>query len=540
MIKKTLIFILNAHAPYVDTKTDDVFADQFHFFELLSYGFLPLLNTCAQLKTDGVPFRFGLAISPLVCEMLANRSLQDAYIAYLDSHIAFKEYELTRCKDNRQFNSIRTNIEEHCVFLTKARTDFCERWKKNILEYIKSFVLTGHIELLATPAFPCFFPFYSGSIEALTAQIELGLESFRNYFSIAPSGFLLPAMGYTPCLEQFLRQYGIRYSVLESQSFLLAANPPASGVFLPAAAENGCMFFAKDCIAAAETADAENGMYLNDIYLHTDKDIGFDLDAAYLAPLFDITKGRRATGYAYKTRGGTFYDRTAAYAHAEKDAQTFLNNRAAALEEAGTLLNTASLCSVSEFPLQFLGRTWREGMHWFEHLFRSMATASELSAALPAAYSASIHQIQSVAPFYSSNLQSGYADELVNSKNDWMFFPTQKATKRMIDIAFRFPDESGLKERILNAAAREIMFAQSIDWPLLAYSEIYGEYAAKQYKDHISAFTLIYEALGSSAVNTEWLITREKRFPFFPELNYRLFLPKIHTYNLENSEYCFR
>ncbi len=537
MIKKTLLFILDAHVPYIPDDEDDGSGGQSRFFELLTYGFMPFLQMCSRLEKENIPFRCGLVISPLVCEMLSNPSLQERYLADLDAHIAFKEHELHRCADAE---ICRNAVEAHCSFLTRTRYDFCEHYNKNILKQIKYFSDAGYIELLATAAIPCFFPFYRNTPESLRAQIELGLESFRDYFSRSPDGFWMPAMGYTAGAERLLKTYGIKYSILESQSFLFAKNPPATGVFLPAAAENGCMFFAKDCLASEEVQNAKNGFYLKAPYLDTDKDIGFDLVKDYLSPLFDVKKGRRATGYAYWARGGhSYYDSRSAYAAAEADAALFLDNRRDALEEAGTLLHTKSLCSLSVFPLQFLGRIWREGMYWFEQIFRLAAEYSDMEVSLPAVYSTSVRQVQSVAPFYASNLPSGYADELVHSKNDWMFFSIQKATERMIDLVTRFPNEDGLKERILNTAAKEIMFVQSIDWPLMVDSEIYGEYAEKRCKEHILAFTNVYEALGSGAIDTEFLIKREKRYPFFPDLDYRLFARNDEKPIFETEVYRF-
>ncbi len=537
MVKKTLLFILHAHVPYIPADADEGSGGQSRFFELLTYGFLPFLRMCSQLEEEQRPFHCGLVISPLVCEMLSDPSLQDLYMADLDAHIVFKEQELLRCKDNESCCAV---VESHCAFLMQTRNDFCELYKKNILKKIKYFSDKGYIELLATAAIPCFFPFYRNTPEALRAQIELGLESFRDYFSRVPQGFWFPAMGYTAGAERLLKTYGIKYSILESQSFLFAKNPPASGVFQPAAAENGCMFFAKDCIAVADVQDAEKGWYLKDPYLDTDRDIGFELPRASLSPLFDVNSGRRATGYAYRRRDGkSFYDSSLAYAEAEKDARLFLDKRCETLEEAGSLLDSNELCSVSVFPLQFLGRVWREGMHWLEYVFRFAAESADTVSGLPGQYCASLRQVQSVAPFYASNLPSGYADELVNSSNNWMFFSIQKATERMIDLVARFPNEDGLKERILNAAAKEIMFVQSIDWPLMADSEIYGEYAEKRCKEHIRAFTHVYESLGSGSIDTESLIKREKRYSFFPELNYRLFARNDAKPLFEDEEYHF-
>jgi 1,4-alpha-glucan branching enzyme len=98
--------------------------------------------------------------------------------------------------------------------------------------------------------------------------------------------------------------------------------------------------------------------------------------------------------------------------------------------------------------------------------------------------------------------------------------------ERMTELAERFPNDSGLKERALNQAAREILLAQSSDWPGLLYKQDSTEYARSQVENALRNFTTIYEALGSNYISTEWLTSLERRHNFFPHINYRVFRRK--------------
>jgi len=193
-----------------------------------------------------------------------------------------------------------------------------------------------------------------------------------------------------------------------------------------------------------------------------------------------------------------------------------------AMELLGT--DTDPLCSVSVLPLRFLGKTWMEGMRWLEAVFCKVAQRRDMQCALPTEYLKKVRRIQSINPFYASNLPSGYADELINSSNDWMFPRIQKATERMIDLAGRFRNDQGLKERMLNMAARELLLAQSTDWPLMADAQISADYAAAECEEHLAAFTDVYDSLGSGSIGTDRLIKREKEYPIFSDMNYRFFI----------------
>jgi 1,4-alpha-glucan branching enzyme len=98
--------------------------------------------------------------------------------------------------------------------------------------------------------------------------------------------------------------------------------------------------------------------------------------------------------------------------------------------------------------------------------------------------------------------------------------------ERMTELAERFPDDTGLKERALNQAAREIILAQSSDWPAHLYRQDSTEYARNQAENALRNFTTIYEALGSNYISTEWLTTLERRHNIFPNINYRVFRRK--------------
>lgn len=520
MPQKTLLFIFYAHVPYVRNEVPENSVEECRFFDFLSYTFLPFLRMCSRLEIDGIPFRCGLVVSPLLCEMLNDVLLQEQYIRFLDNHIDFGTKELARNTGTPAASFIQKRIEA----FQQDKTEFVTVYRKNLLKKINSFMVKGFIELLATAATPCFFPLYQNMSEALLAQTELGLLNYREYFSTAPSGFWFPAMGYNTGLERIIKQYGFDYTVLASQSFLFAQKTPVNGIFSPGMMDNGLFCFGNDALASAEILSAEQGMYTNSLYLDTERDLGFELDKEYLNSLFNVEKGRRSTGYSYMQRNGTnYYDKESAKRQAEADARLFLQNRKRTFEEIEHLAHTLPLCSVSVLPLQFFGSMWYEGFDWLEMIFRRAKDAG-FALNLPADYLKHVHQVQHIEPFYASNLPSGYADELIDNSNDWMFPAIQKATERLIDIASRFPDDPGLKERILNMAAKEVLFAQSMDWPLLVTMDMSAEYAAQRCNEHLRAFTTVYESLGSGVVSTDWLIKREKKYPVFSEMNYRIFL----------------
>ena len=70
------------------------------------------------------------------------------------------------------------------------------------------------------------------------------------------------------------------------------------------------------------------------------------------------------------------------------------------------------------------------------------------------------------------------------------------------------------------------MLAQSARLPKtidIAENPIFAE---RRFKESITAFTAVFDSLGSNTVSTEWLTTLEVRDSIFPWMNYRIFSKK--------------
>jgi 1,4-alpha-glucan branching enzyme len=94
----------------------------------------------------------------------------------------------------------------------------------------------------------------------------------------------------------------------------------------------------------------------------------------------------------------------------------------------------------------------------------------------------------------------------------------------MIELAERFYEDTGLKERALNQAAREILLAQASDWPVSLHHKENSEYARRRAEGFLRNFTTIYESLGGGHISTEWLTNTERLHNIFPNINFRVFM----------------
>ena len=135
----------------------------------------------------------------------------------------------------------------------------------------------------------------------------------------------------------------------------------------------------------------------------------------------------------------------------------------------------------------------------------------------------SFNEIDKVELFYSSLLDSSYAEELFTEENDWMYRYIMKCTERLKTLINMFGDMSPLNIRTLNLATREVTLMQSALWPFFANNKCYKDYVVKHFKEILKSFTYIYETLGASKEETKHLTTREEELSILKTIDYTFY-----------------
>ena len=130
-----LSLVLNAHLPFVrefHSNTDlSQAGEEGWFFEALSETYLPLLEVFDRLEGDHIPFRLGLVLSPLLCQMMGDELLIKKYLAYTDRQIEFGRQELERTADQGDLHLLAKMYFDPAV---DRRIAFAERHECNILK----------------------------------------------------------------------------------------------------------------------------------------------------------------------------------------------------------------------------------------------------------------------------------------------------------------------------------------------------------------------------------------------------------------------
>jgi len=493
-------------------------------FESLSETWLPLLELFDRLDRDMVPFRLGLSLSPICCHILSDMTFINHYLEYLDRQIEFGRLEIRRARKKdakkRLAAFYRNRFKEHQAFLL-------DRWEKNILKALAYYQRRGRLELLTTGATHAFLPFYTAYPEAIQAQFEVAISSFRHRFGESPQGFWLPELGWAPELDPWLRSYNLSYTILESHGLVLGKPFAKKGTFYPARTPLGICLLGRDFYACQNIQVLRR----TPVFRDNQRDVGYELPMKRLQAFLNSQVTRRSTGYRYYAGGiedrDKFYDLETAQAAAREGAEAFLNIQSIRLREAARYMEEVPLCLLA-FPADTFGRAWFEGPAFLEALFRGIAKREDLQVLSPAEYlcKQDVLQFQTLVPEFSSWGVNGYGEPWLDASNDWMYRHGTQALERMREIAERFPNATGLRERMLNQAAREILLAISSDWSQMLAAGESSEYARGCIEESLRNFTTLYEALGSSYVSTDWFTKLEKQHHIFPRINYRVFRRK--------------
>jgi 1,4-alpha-glucan branching enzyme len=505
--KPIFSLVLKAHIPWKPHNEE-------RLFESIFDSFLPLLETFDRLEIDRIPFQIGVSFSPALCFLLSDKDVLKRFDEWLNKRIDFLKQELNRTCNTPE-NTLAHRYYKEAVDKKLLWTD---KYERNILKTLGYYQEKGSVELLMTAATYAFLPFYAYSPEAVQAQIETAIGTFRHFFGKYPLGFFLPEIAWDPDIDRFLRAYNFGYTIMDAHAFALGNPAAQKGVFYPIRTKSGVLAMARD-IGAQISPYSIAGCYRDN-----SRDIVYELPKETFKPFFG--NRRTPTGCKYYARNKNLYNPDIAAVETRNKARTFLNAQSERLSTVSKFMPETPI-SLCVCDIDDLGRSWNEGCYFVESLFREAKASENVGIKLlsPGVYlfDQELDKIETITPSFSSSGTNGYAEMWLDYSNDWMYRHMIRAIERMTELAERFPNESGIKERSLNQAAREILIAQDSSWPRMLYNKEYMEYASKQIEGCLQNFTTIYESLGSGHISTEWLTNLEYDHRIFPNINYRVF-----------------
>jgi 1,4-alpha-glucan branching enzyme len=526
MPKGYLLLILHAHLPYVRHPEYDRFLEERWFFEAVTETYIPLVKFFDQLRAEGVPFKLTLSVSPTLANMMEDPLLRERCVRHLDMSIGLADKE---CERTRNWPDVCSLAWMYKRLFEEARHTFVDRCGTRLVSAFRQYADAGNLELMTCAGTHGYLPLLNSEPGAVQAQVFTAVQEHERIFGRKPKGMWVPECAFYAGLDEVLAQAGIRYFIVDAHGIEHADPRPLFGVSAPLYCPSGVAAFGRHPTTSRLVWSNKVGYPADYNYREYYRDIGFDLDQGYLEP-FQYAKGIRThTGIKYHritgpTQDKHLYNPDWGREAAQRHAHDFVGRcRDQAVRAAGRMPFPSVL--VSPYDAELFGHWWFEGPQWIYHVMRELSHGGDLELGTPGEYLAAYPIQQKAMPAPSSWGRNGFNEHWVNVKTEWMWRPLHEAATRMKETVQKNHEcpAGSLEDQLLRQAGRELMLAQSSDWPFIITNGTTEEYARRRFNDHVNRFHYLLDGLDRHEIDPHRLEALEYLDPLFPELDYHLF-----------------
>lgn len=441
------------------------------------------------------------------------------------------------------------------------KDSFDRRFNRDIIGAFKVLQDEGYIEVTTCAATHGYLPLL-GTDAAIRGQIKTGVTSYERMFGRRPRGIWLPECAYRPAyyredgsirpgIEYYLKEEGIK--VFFSETHLVTGGAPvgvAAGesvgpygeikrrYLIPMA--NAPMpetttttfdaYYVSDT-TAGDQAESHSGVAVIGRNDETGQrvwsaDIGYPGDFDYR----EFHRKDGISGLQYWRVTGTrvdlghkdFYHPDWAEHKVRLHAQDFvglveriLQARHANGQEYGLI--------ASNYDTELFGHWWFEGVDWIKQVLRGLAQ-SELVDLTTASDYITEHPPEAVLHLPEGSWGAGGSHFTWNNAEvDWMWPPLHEAEERMTSLANKYQhdwDNETLRI-VLNQAARELLLAESSDWPFLVTTGQARNYAIERFSQHMERFRKLCDSLDKGSPDTSLAEEFQHLDNLYEDIDYR-------------------
>lgn len=525
MAQGFLCLILHAHLPYVRHPEHEYALEEKWFFEALTECYIPVLMTMEKLRADGVDFRLTLSLSPTLLSMLEDTLLQERYAHHLERLTYLARLEEERTAGDAAFEPLARLYRQ----LFEASSAYFNRYDGRLVKAYRSLVEDNYLEVITTASTHGFLPLLSVEKESIYAQFANGINYYTDLFGRPPRGMWLPECAYYRGMEDVLHELGIHYFITATHGVLYATPRTKYGVYSPILTPGGVAAFGRDPETSKQVWSSQEGYPGDYDYREFYRDIAYDLPLDYVGPHLHPPGMRTDSGIKYyriTCEGLDYkepYNPQWAREKAAQHAGNFAFNREQQVKYLAHLMGRPPII-VSPYDAELFGHWWFEGPQWLDCLCRNMThDQSSVKLVTPGDYLDLGYPLQLCKPNPSSWGDKGHYEVWLNGSNDWIYRHLHRASREMKELATDFPTADGLLKRALTQAARELLLAQSSDWPFIISTGTMVEYALDRITTHLKCFRILHSQIRGNCIDEPWLNRLEEKNNIFPHLDYSLF-----------------
>ena len=526
-----LVIALHGHLPYINHPEHNTFLEEDWFFEGIADCYLPILGMLDGWAHDGVPASITLGLSPPLLSMMANHRLRERTARYLERRrVLVERYLGTLAEDNEFRQAALFNREE--TEKAQARYDACGR---DVARAFAEHHFAGRSEIMTCNVTHGLAPVLQ-DLPTVRAQVREAVRAHERMLGFRPRGIWMPECGIHPAGLQACAEENLCFTFTEDRAVRFAWPPPQNDVYRPLWSPEGVGLFPRDPGSAKEVWSAVEGYPGDARYREFYRDLGYDANDSLLdAEHKQGTGANKNVGEKRHKITGRVpldekqpYDPRAAREAVQQHAQHFAERRCQDALEIERSLEDEPVITAA-FDCELFGHWWHEGPWVLDAFLRKLAQGTVAGMPAPRPVTAyhylELEPTQQVSfPAVSSWGDGGAFEVWVNQRNDWLWRRVHDAERSYSDVVNNL-DHSGVTDagsvhgRAVRQACRELLLAQSSDWPFILTMGTQMGYAQKRPIVHLSRCHRLLSGLEKGNVDEADLAQMEERDAVFPDVD---------------------
>ena len=494
----TFVLALHSHLPYARGAGRWPHGEEW-IHEAMLGTYLPLLALLHDLRDAGVRYRIVIGLTPVLLEQLADRDVDARFVEYADDQIRRAESDTKRFLGQSDQEQAAL-ADFYLGSYRRLRRAYVERFRRDLVGAFAELARSGHVEILTSAATHGYLPLLDPA--SVEAQLRVGRRTTRRLLKLEATGIWLPECAYAPGLERVLAEHGITHFFTDAALLPGHARPAgeisrrrgqselrrwppheerAAAAVVPGDGDVDVMrpyYVADSDVAAIARHDKVSGQVWSAF-------MGYPGDPNYREfHRKDDRTGLRYwrvtdvhTGLGQKERyvPGWAAERT------REHAGHFVSVVRDALAAAKT--NGSDPLLAVTFDSELFGHWWFEGVDWLGLVLREMAEGGP-TVATATEYLDRDPPRQRVALQEGSWGKNNDHSTWLNDATRWMWEELGRLAREVEALRASRPSGDRLRERAAQQATRELLLAESSDWPFLVTTGQAADYAVERFRVH--------------------------------------------------------
>jgi len=502
--------VLHGHIPWCK-KSGTWPAGEEWLLEAMNETYIPFLNILRELRENRIKTAITINITPILAEQLADEYMKHRFSEYMEDLISRAKKDIKRFENHPERKKISEFYLKNFEYVLDT---FYHNYFRDTLGSFKWLQDEGMIELITCGATHGFLPLFE-SDSGIFSQIQLAVDTHKQYFQKEPKGIWLPECAYRPkkykdgklreTIDYWLNNSKIEYFFVDSHGILDAEiieqkNDIGLNINFGYNLETGVSVFGRNKKTSQQVWDAKIGYPGSEYYREFHR-------KDHESGLYYWRITSKELGEGEKQLYNIEKEKKMVKSHANH----FVSLISEELNQFSEKYGPKGII-ISPYDFELYGHWWMEGIPWLKQIFELIQYHEDIELINISDYISKFKDYFSVIKMGESSWgEGGHFQVWKNPEHSWIWPYINGSIKEFENVLENIPNPNDWEERILKQIARELILMEGSDWPFLLYTKQAKEYANQRFHHHHQRFNkLIWAAKDFNDKNRLTLETLEE------------------------------